>query len=59
VDGIAGTLAAEIGDEQIDVRGLLLILIALILIDAQKEVSGSEDIEDFLVDGDVSAGPSA
>ena len=54
MDGVSGALAAEVGDKEIDVIGCLRILI-----DAQKKVAGAEDVEDFLVDGNVSAGPSA
>ena len=60
MDGIAGALAAEVGDEQIDVRRLLRSwLTLLILIDAQEKVAGTENVEHVLVDGNVSAGPTA
>ena len=55
VDGVAGSLAREISDEQVDVRGLLLVLV---LIEAQKEVPGPEDSEYVLVDGNVGADPA-
>src|ERR1700686_335487 len=54
MDGIAGALAAEVGDEQIDIRGLLLALI-----DAHKEVARPEYLKDVLVDGNVSTAPAA
>src|ERR1700720_276857 len=56
MDGFAGTLTSEVGDEEIDIRGLLLV--TLVLIDAEKKIPSAENIEDILVDGNVSAGPA-
>jgi hypothetical protein len=42
VNGIPGALAAEVSDEKVNVRGFLLSLFRLILINPQKEVTGSE-----------------
>jgi len=42
VNGIPGALAAEVSDEKVNVRGFLLSLFRLILINPQKEVTGPE-----------------
>src|SRR5258707_10889821 len=53
VDGVAGALAAEIGDEEIHVG----VLFCLVLINPQKKVARPEHIEDILLHGNVGAGP--
>jgi hypothetical protein len=44
VDGVAGALAGEVGDEEIDV-GQVAVRVAVA---AQQEIAGSQDVEEFL-----------
>ena len=58
VNRIAGALAAEVGDKKVDVGRLRLSLCGMFLINPQQEVAGSENLEDFRFDGNVSTSPT-
>jgi hypothetical protein len=54
MDGIAGALAAEVGDEQIDIGRLFLVLL-----DAHKEVTGPEYLKHVFINGNIRTAPAA
>src|SRR5580692_3811492 len=53
MDGVAGALAGEVGEEQIDVR----LADGSVLVKALKEISRTENIQNIWLHGDVGSCP--